>query len=533
MAIFNLFKINETRNEIFKELYNSSNKFSVTCDGEEFILTLYTDVEQYQPTSLSWNWLLTEAKLNVKTYFKQPKAILYLVYNDIIYALSFGSAFYDVDKYCDKDFAFNFARKFKYKKIKSTSQAIPSSNRNKIINSYVNNEYFEYDTGGAYLKIKGQIVVEDGFDLFKNNIEVGTSIKFSVNNPSFEKFIEIVKYVSKKLEESTDQSLIPLFQPIRDKDKIEQLNSFMYNNFDIDSCNITFSDFDIIGTNEYFYSQSAEYRVYCDGKRGSLDYLSLDKIKEFCLNKNINYKEKFFDIYVKLEGENKAHSIREFIDYPIENENAVLIKGEWYQYNSDFINSLDESLNHLNCIHDKRFDWNEDFYKDFINSKKQEFKLKEKYKDYDDEELVEAITKTFYKERVFNEYIADKYNFICGDRVLTRLDGGNSIELNDLYKDNCIYAVKIGNSSGKLCYCVDQMVTAMNCIKNKVVEFKHDIKEVCIVLLIKKRSGYPEGDDKFDITSLKYIALKNALNSWMKEARNLFYEPKVIIGYTD
>ena len=117
MAIFNLFKINETRNEIFKELYNSSNKFSVTCDGEEFILTLYTDVEQYQPTSLSWNWLLTEAKLNVKTYFKQPKAILYLVYNDIIYALSFGSAFYDVDKYCDKDFAFNFARKFKYKKI--------------------------------------------------------------------------------------------------------------------------------------------------------------------------------------------------------------------------------------------------------------------------------------------------------------------------------------------------------------------------------------------------------------------------------
>lgn len=533
MAVLNLFKINETKNEIFKTTYDSPKKFPVTYNDEEFVLTLYTDIEQYQPTSLSWNWLLAEARLNANQYFKQPKAILYFEYNDNIYALSFGNAFYDVDKYCDKDFAFKFARKFKYKKIKSTSQAMPSSNKNKIINSYVNNEYFEYDTGGAYLKVKGQITLEEGFDLFKSNIEVGTSIKFSVDDPSFEKFIKIVKYVSLKVVESTDLSLIPLFQPIRDKDKIEQLNNYMYNNFDIDSCNITFTDFDIIGTNEYFYSQSAEYRVYCNGKRDKFDYLSLDKIKEFCLNKNIDYKESFFDIYVKLEGENEKHSIREFIDYPIENENAVLIKGEWYQYNDDFLSSLDESLIHLNCVHDKRFDWDEKFYNDFINGKKPEYKSQEKYKDYDDEKLVKEIAKTYYKESVFNEHIANKYNFICGDRKLTRLDGGKNIELNDLYKDNCIYAVKIGNSSGKLCYCVDQMLIAMNCIKNKAVEFDYEVKEVCIVLLIKKHNGYPEGDEKFDITNLKYIALKNALNSWMKEARNLFYEPKVIIGYTN
>ena len=53
------------------------------------------------------------------------------------------------------------------------------------------------------------------------------------------------------------------------------------------------------------------------------------------------------------------------------------------------------------------------------------------------------------------------------------------------------------------------------------------------VELIKKHNDYPEGDEKFDLTKLRYISLKNALNSWMKEARNLFYEPKVIIGYID
>ncbi len=88
MAVFNLFKINETKNELFKTLYDSSNKYHITCNDEEFILTLYTDIEQCQPTSLNWNWLLSEANINVNQYFKQPKAVLYLEYNKSIYALS-------------------------------------------------------------------------------------------------------------------------------------------------------------------------------------------------------------------------------------------------------------------------------------------------------------------------------------------------------------------------------------------------------------------------------------------------------------
>ena len=52
-----------------------------------------------------------------------------------------------------------------------------------------------------------------------------------------------------------------------------------------------------------------------------------------------------------------------------------------------------------------------------------------------------------------------------------------------------------------------------------------------LVLIIDKKENYPDGDDVFDITQLGYLALKNAINNWQKNARLLCYAPKVIIGY--
>ena len=230
---------------------------------------------------------------------------------------------------------------------------------------------------------------------------------------------------------------------------------------------------------------------------------------------------------------NKTFLLKELIDYHIPNANYVLIKGEWYQYNDDFVYSLQESLSHLDCRHESMFDWDNDAYNQFIDSKKSEYQTQDKYKDLNDEKLSQEIKKKYYKEMVYNKIIADKYGFECNDRGLVRVDNGSKIELNDLYNNGCLYAVKIGNSSGKLCYCVEQMTIAMNCIKNHAVNFDRDVKDVCIVLLLKKQSRFPNESGFFDLNMLGYIALKNALNNWMKEARNLFYNPKVIIGYTD
>lgn len=538
MATFNLFKISNLKQEDFLDVYqpdnNSKTKIkTLNIDNNQVEFFVFSDIESSQPTELSWNWLVQQAELQTRQMFKLPKAILFTIYNEEVYALTFGMAYSDVDKYADKDFAFKFARKFNYKKIKSTSQANPNSNKSKTIVSYVDNEYFEYDTGGAYLKVKGQVVLEEDFNLFKSSIEVGTSIKLSVDNPSLEKFLKIVKYVNDRILNTNDLSKIPLFQQIKDENRLNELDEHLKNNFDIDSCNISFSDFDIIGTSEVFYSQTASYLVSCNGKRDNLDYLTIDNIKSFCDRKGLDYKENFFDIKVRVDESNKAYSLKELIDYPIEDENCVLIKGEWYQYNNDFVESLQESLSHLDCKYDSMFDWDDEAYNQFIDSKKPEYRAQDKYKDLDDEKLVKEIKKKYYKEMVYNKIIAEKHKFECDDRWFVKVGSTSRIEINDLYKDNCIYAVKIGNSSGKLCYCVDQMTIAMNSIKNHAVNFDREVKDVCIVLLLKKQQRYPNETGSFDVNMLGYIALKNSLNNWMKEARNLFYNPKVRIGYAN
>lgn len=538
MATFNLFKISDVKKDEFLNIFKPDNNektklktLTINNDPVEFFV--YSDIESAQPTNLSWNWLVQQVELPMRQLFKSPKAILFTMYDGNVYALTFGMAYSDVDKYADKDFAFNFARKFNYKKIKSTSQIKPNSNKSKTIISYVDNEYFEYDTGGAYLKIKGQVVLDDDFDLFNSSIEVGTSIKLSVENPSLERFFEIVKYVNNRILTVDDLSKIPLFQQIKDKDRINKLDEYLKNNFDIDDCNISFSDFDIIGTNEVFYSQTASYLVSCNGKREYLDYLTIENVKSFCDKKGIDYKENFFDIKVKVNENNKAFSLKELIDYPIENENCVLIKGDWYQYNNEFLESLQESLLHLDCNYDSKFDWDEESYNQFIESKKTEYRAQDEYKDFDDDKLTKEVKKTYYKEMVHNKIIAEKYNFECGDRSLAKVGSPSGIELYDLYKDGCIYAVKIGNSSGKLCYCVDQMTIAMNSIKNHAVNFDKEVKDVCVVLILNKQKKYPNEPGYFDVNMLGYIALKNALNNWMREARNLFYNPHVIIGYSN
>ena len=124
MATFNLFKISNLKQEEFLDIYqpDSNEKTKVktlTIDDNQVDFFVFSDIESSQPTELSWSWLVQQAELQTRQMFKLPKAILYTIYNEEVYALTFGMAYSDVDKYADKDFAFKFARKFNYKKIKS------------------------------------------------------------------------------------------------------------------------------------------------------------------------------------------------------------------------------------------------------------------------------------------------------------------------------------------------------------------------------------------------------------------------------
>ena len=532
MAKLNIFKIDENKQEDFKNsLYDEIHEQIVVVDDIEYNVTLCAEMNPGD-SGLSWQAILNQFNIPTILLNKQPKGVLYVEINDNIYAATFGSAFNKAEKFCDRNFAFKVARKFKYEKIKSTSLSNPNSNKNKVINSYLDSEYFEYDSGSAFLKIKAKLKLEENFELFDNYIEIGTSIKLSAKQTSLEYFIRIDNYLE-EISDENDQTPIPVFQEIKNIDEINDLYNDFKNNIDFDDIKLSFSDFDIIGTTEVFYSQSSEYRISYDHYSKKVDYLDIDAIKSFCEEKSFELKDVIFDISVKIiDNENRFEKLKliDMIDYTNDEKMAVLIKGKWYRFNADYISNLNQSLRDVSCEHLVEFDFCQDLYDEFIDQLFPNYRNDPKYKQKSDSDLKTLMKKKYYKELVFNKLMEDTGNYENGDRSLVKVDG-TRIEIDDLYKDQTIYAVKIGNSSSKLCYVVDQLDLSMRLIKNHEINYPHNVSTMSLVLIIDKKENYPDGDDVFDITQLGYLALKNAINNWQKNARLLCYTPKVIIGY--
>lgn len=532
MAKFNIFKIDETkRDEFVLKFYKDTKHKEIEFGGGQYDVFLWENIDPGK-TGLNWQFVLNEFGYNTVLLQKQPKGFVSIEYNNNIYVASFGNSYFLIEKYCDKTFAFAVARKFEYEKIKSTSIANPNSNKNKVISSYIDSDYFEYDGGSAFLKVKAKLKLEDGFDLFEKSIEIGTSIKLTTTKASLKGFIEIVRYLD-EMSGQLDKTHIPIFQEIKDKNKIDELNDKLKSNIDIDNFNLTFSDFDIIGTNEVFYSQATQFRISYKRYYKDFDYLNMDEIKSFCEEKSLELKEVIFDLNIKIIGEEydaNCYQLIDFLDYTDDDEKAVIIRGKWYKYNDDYIQNLHESLKDVACRYDSRFNLKQEEYDAYIEEQLVIQKQLPENSCTNDEELRKKLKKKYYQERFYNKNMERKYQFENGDRSLVKLDGSR-IELDDLYKDSTLYAVKIGNSSGKLCYVVDQMDLAMKLLKNKTIPFDKDVKTVVLVLILEQKDGYPLEDGNFNISEIKYLALKNAINNWQKNARLLCFEPRIIIGY--
>ncbi len=82
-----------------------------------------------------------------------------------------------MDKYCDTEFAFNFARRIKFKQVKTTTLTSPNSRKNKTVNVYLNYSEIAFDSGEAYAKIKAKTLIDYYGEKPEVTIEIGHSIK--------------------------------------------------------------------------------------------------------------------------------------------------------------------------------------------------------------------------------------------------------------------------------------------------------------------------------------------------------------------
>lgn len=507
-------KIDEFNNHVSKKLNFISTKHIIDSKKREFEISFYLQ-HLFNRKELPWNWVLREFDEDEILVVSNPKALIQIKVEDNIYAITFGTAYFFVDKFCDRKFPFEFAKRSDYKDIKTTALISPSRQKNKTINTYINCNELEYDSGESFSKIKANMKIDKDEERFNGTIEIGNSIRFSMKENSLENIVKIIDYIEETLSKEIIHK-IPLFNMINDE-RVEVLDNKLTNYILTNEVDINFSELDIIGVSETFLNNDYEYKLKLGRNVQSIETLNYNIIMEFMNGHHIG-KEQILNLKIILYQDGiyvgEKH-LKELIDFISDEDEVMLSGGVWYEYNEDYLRYLTDSLDEIPVVYNSEYDFSDKIYNDFI---------KEKSKSEGIDENI--LLKKYYKEFAYNTILEEKYNFENHDR---EIEMGH--ECMDLYKDGTMYAVKIGKSSSKLCYVVDQSVTSLKLYKSNKLDNFPTINTVAIWIVLDRKTKLDLKNGKPDINQLNMLMLKIRINEWKKIVRSMGYQPVIYLNY--
>lgn len=540
MGQINLYKIDNKKKAEFIE--RLTDKFEILGEQEykttdeqnaiPYLVTTYVSKQEERKLP-DWKWVLDEYDYTIPNTLAALKAILVIEKEDDLYAVTYGMAYFAVDKYCDTSFAFDFARRVKFKQVKTTTLTAPNSQRNKTVNVYLDYTNFTYDSGEAYAKIKAKMDVADGFTMHSELVEIGHSIKTKLPEDSIENILNFIEYVE-KIREQDEIQKIPVFYKIKDEELIQELDARLSKKIKDNMDCINISELDIIGVTEVFNNNDASFTLKYKRKSTEVQELSKETIEQFVREINdFDFENDFLKIKVvsNKNGESvRTDHMKRLIDYTDDAKKCLLLKGEWYKYNDDYLSYLRDSIDEIDVKYNLQYDFGKHELTAYQEKMYNIEKSLPEYAGKSSSEIKKNIKKKYYAERVFNNVMEEKYQFVNYDREIDTLNG-EKIELMDLYKDKCMYAVKIGESSAKLSYAVDQSISSIMMYKHKELEHMPEVKTVVVWIILKRKDHLPERNGKPELNRLKMLTLKNRLDEWKKEVRVLGYTPIIWLNY--
>lgn len=543
MGSINLYKIDtEKRQLFFQELARKMDKIGDTLflerqdEGQERVeygCTLYMSHPD-ESKEISWNWVLQEFNQQPIKISAMPKSVVVIENEDnTTYAVTFGHAYFLVDKFCDRDFGFNFARKLSYDEIKTTTLTTPNSRRNKTVNTYINYSELEFDSGESFAKLKAKLKLPEGFNLYKSSIEVGSSIRFSTVEESMGRLIALIMHVEYTLNNEEDKYHIPVFSKVKDFEKLEKLERNLIEAIHENPSQINISELDIIGATEIFNHNDSEFVLSYQGQKKRITLLSNEEIQLFCQENEWDYSQSLLEITVISQYNGlpvATKRVKELIDYTDDHERCLLSKGVWYQYNEDYLSYLGDSIAEIAVEYHPEFDFSSATHDQFINNRYEQEKDEPQYVGKSPSKIKESLKKKYYAERAFNLLREELNGFVNYDRYEVRI-GGARVEVMDLYKDGMMCAVKIGNASSKLCYAVDQSLTSLKLYKKHQLP---DMPKISTIVLwfVLERADHIEDENRCpQLDQLDMLMLKNRLDQWKKEVRLQGFKPLIYINY--
>lgn len=529
MGSINLFRINNVRkfDEKLREYdYISSERKQV--DDFEAKVSLYINYPTIKKKP-SWNWIVEEMDGELDSLITQPSGILKIEAIDKVYAVSFGHAFFSVEKYCDKDFGIDFAKRIELEEIKTTTLLSPNSNRNKTVSTFIDYTELEFDSGESVVKLKAKCN-DKNQSLFKPVLEMSSSIKFIIMNNSISDILKIIIYVENVLKKEVRHK-IPMFSKIKDKEKVEALENSLREKVRSKEFKINLSELEIIGATEIFFSNEFEYELSYHGKKKYVATLSIENIMNFIEDNGFNQEEMLDVQVIGMKEDNVIHlgKVHNLIDYTDEGQKCLLNKGNWMMYNDDFMEYLHTSLGEIECKFDSKYNFTDEIYNEYIED------LHRK----DPSKSIDSIKNIYYREFVFNK-LRENDGFELFDRKMAFVDK-DKIEVMDLYRDQTMFAVKIGNTSEKLSYVIDQSREALKLYKLGAIKTVREsgeeipipkVKKVALWIILDTKKRITDADGKVDLSKLSYLIFKTKLDIWKKEVRLAGMEPIVYVNYT-
>ncbi|MGE6229874.1 DUF6119 family protein [Paenibacillus chitinolyticus] len=508
--------VNEETGEVLEVGYQMDLFFGSGADGK----------------ALSWNWLMNAFGHQDILIDGSPKAVVLIQVGGCMYAVTFGHSYFKIDQFSDKEWAFEFARRLKYKNVRTTAVTNPNSQRNRTINTYLEYENLDLSSGEALTKLKANIELPNGFSLFSEVIEIGNSIRVNVEGPTLQGIAEVINFAESVIYNEEVKVKIPFFKSVKEQDEILALKEMMVRDFENDLMSIDFSEYQIYATRVVF-RDNHEYEFRHKYKSTRSDKVTLESIEAFMNEHEFSTHDDLLEIRVAVFEDGKSifsTNIEKLIYYTNEESHALLADGSWYIYNEDYLQYLKDSLHEIPTEFEERYDYSESAHDKYLEQIFQRERTNDDYKDLDDSKLRKSIAQKHYTERYYNDWLVE-LGFTNFDRELEAI-GKHKLEAMDLFKDNSMYAVKFGKSSGKLCYAVDQSIEAIKAFHRGDIKLDVKIENVYLWLVLERKGELPLIDGKPDITELNMLILKNKLDQWKKEVRLLGYRPKIKINYT-
>lgn len=514
---YNVFKL-EKKEALLKEMLDRDfEKIGNEIISDKYKLNLYYKYDT--DLKLSWKNILIEFGATNPPARTGISGIIICESTDNNYAITYGSSSFLVQKYSDREFGFDFAKRIGLKEMKRKSSMTPHSTRNSSITSFKNTKTITFDSGENITSLS--FTPEKEF--YGKRIDIGKSIKFKIDI-SLNHIHQLFDQIECDMKNSIINK-IPLLTKITNSEEIEQYYKIMYESLskeyesygNSNSSQFSINEFYIVGSSIYFEEDHTQ--VVKIGKYE--EELELHSLKDlFELSKQINVDIQTIIETGKIIHKNASEeriyteSIRSHINYEIESENVSLYDDEWYYFNDDY---FDLVMNEIQTI-DIKYDCADNYTKQDLEN------FREKPEEY--------------REELLNKILANKHNARLFDRNIfiskyenEYFNSEYKIELADLILDNEYISVKIG-SAQSLSYCVDQSALSAKLIDSKKVDLKTENlptpSKFGLWFFLENNSIFE--NNEVNLQKIHSIMLLSKISTWSKNIKVLGKTPIIHIN---